>query len=360
MATKKITAVRKLHKAEDSSDSVSGNDTSCGNSGARKKTKASGTIVKSRYMQTEKKSVSKSNTQNESVLGPPRPSSPKVGSTQKTRIGTPPRRTLSSQSDRNSTFMPSILDSSSLGGNILQSTVLDGHCMCPDFDLSVIKENAAPTAQQSTVDTKAQKRNLELETFLLAFLTAKIENSTQKLKQEAEANLLTIMEEEEKVRSKVISKKRQCLLLEKQKQLDDLLTLQIAALMPVAATAKHFADEYKTFATAIDTTRHELPVKNLHIEEDRGKFLDKAVACLSQSQLALEQYIKNVSAGTDGTAECLKEIKNTAHEIDQQLLSTSSDLMELSSLVSQETVLAQQCLEEDKIGHDTAQRLFLD
>lgn len=48
---------------------------------------------------------------------------------------------------------------------------------------------------------------------------------------------------------------------------------QIVALKPVAANAKQFTEEYKTFASAIDTTRHELPVKNLHIEEDRGEFV---------------------------------------------------------------------------------------
>lgn len=48
---------------------------------------------------------------------------------------------------------------------------------------------------------------------------------------------------------------------------------QIAALQPVALTATQFTEEYKTFATAIDTTRHELPIKNLHVEEDGGEFL---------------------------------------------------------------------------------------
>lgn len=54
-----------------------------------------------------------------------------------------------------------------------------------------------------------------------------IENSTQKLKEEAERNLITLMEEEEKLRSKVMNKKRQCLHLEKQQQLNDLLDLQV-------------------------------------------------------------------------------------------------------------------------------------
>lgn len=48
---------------------------------------------------------------------------------------------------------------------------------------------------------------------------------------------------------------------------------QITALTPVAATASQFTEEYKTFASAIDTTRHELPVKNLYLEEDREEFL---------------------------------------------------------------------------------------
>ncbi|KAG9269481.1 HAUS augmin-like complex subunit 8 isoform X1 [Astyanax mexicanus] len=346
--------------SEDSQNSSSRNDSSSGNnsgnnSGARKKTRPSGTVVKSRYMQTEKKpSVLKSN---ESILVPPRPASPKAGGVQKLRVSAAaPRRSLSVHTDQNPTsVMPSILETSSFGGNILQSTALDDHCLRPDFDLSVIKENVA---SPRSADPKAQKRNLELETFLLAFLTAKIEHNTHKLKEEAERNLLIMMEEEEKLRSKVMDMKRRYLLLEKQKQLNDLLDLQVTALTPLATTAKHFTEEYKVFATAVDTTRHELPVKNLHVEEDHGKFLDKAVGCLKQSQRALEKYAKDIPRDSESNAECLKEIKNTAHEVDQQLVSVSSDLLELSALVSRETVLAQQSMEEDKIGLVTAQSLF--
>lgn len=48
---------------------------------------------------------------------------------------------------------------------------------------------------------------------------------------------------------------------------------QIAALTPVAEAAKQFTKDYKYFATAIDTTRHELPVKNFYIDGDRREFL---------------------------------------------------------------------------------------
>lgn len=48
---------------------------------------------------------------------------------------------------------------------------------------------------------------------------------------------------------------------------------QIAALTPVVETAKQFTNDYKTFATAVDATRHELPVKNFYIDGDRREFL---------------------------------------------------------------------------------------
>lgn len=49
--------------------------------------------------------------------------------------------------------------------------------------------------------------------------------------------------------------------------------MQIEALSPVAAAANTFAEEYKSFATAVDATRHTLPVKNVHIGEDPEQFL---------------------------------------------------------------------------------------
>ncbi|XP_076840573.1 HAUS augmin-like complex subunit 8 [Brachyhypopomus gauderio] len=347
MASNQPSTARKVQKStlEDSQKSTSGNDGSFGNnSGARRKNKPSSTFVKSRYMQTEKKTITKNNTQNESIAMPPRPTSPK-GSGHKPRVGTSPRRTISG--------IPNTLETSRFGSSVLHSTALYSHSVPPDFDLSVIKENAVP----STAVLKAQKRSA-LDTFLLAFITAKIEHNTQKLKEEAERNLLVVMKEEEKLRAKLASKKRQYLLFEKQKQLNDLLDLQIEALTPLAETANQFTGEYKAFATAIDTTRHELPVKNLHIEEDGGKFLEKAVVCLNQTLSVLEHYTRGLPTDSESSAECLKDIKNTAHEIDKQLLNTSAHLLELSSLQQRETVLAQQAVEEDLMGLSTAQSLF--
>ncbi|XP_051518850.1 HAUS augmin-like complex subunit 8 isoform X2 [Myxocyprinus asiaticus] len=357
MASKKLPAVRKVEKtSSDSKNSSTDNEANSGNnSGARRKTKTSGTIVKSRYMQTEPKAPAKNSVQQQSILVPPKPSSPRVSSTRNPRESIQSRRTLSTPADHNATLMTSILESSNMGGNILQSTVLDGHCIRPDFDVSVIKDKVAPP---STVDPKNDERDMAMETFLLAFLTAKIEHKNRKLREEAEKNILTVMEKEQQLRAQVNRKKRQCMLWEKQKQINNLLDLQIEALGPIAAASNKFSEEYKSFATAIDATRHKLPVKNVHIGEDTGQFLDKAVGCLNESEHDLQQYTRDVPTDCEASAECLGEMKNAAHEISQQLTKTFSELLEVSSLVRREKVLVQTSLEEDQMGKNTVQTLF--
>ncbi|XP_051516483.1 HAUS augmin-like complex subunit 8 [Myxocyprinus asiaticus] len=359
MASKKLTAVRKVEKTSlgDSKNSTTDNEVNSGNdSGARRKTKTSGTIVKSRYMQTEPKAHAKNGVPQQSTLVPPRPSSPRVSSTRKLREGMQSRRTLSTLADVNSTLMTSIVESLNLGENIImQSTVLDGHCIRPDLDVSVIKDKVVPP---STGDSKNDERSLAMETFLLAFLTAKIEHNTQKLREEAEKNILTVMEKERQLHAQVNRKTRQCMLLEKQKQINNLLDLQIESLGPIAAAANKFSEEYESFATAIDATRHKLPVKNVHIGEDTGKFLDKAVGYLNRSERTLQQYTQDIPTDCEASAECLGEMKNAAREISQQLTKTFSALLEVSSLVRHEKVLVQQSLEEHQMGWDTAQTLF--
>lgn len=54
-----------------------------------------------------------------------------------------------------------------------------------------------------------------------------MENNSHKLKAEAEGRIIAVMEEEELLRKEVHEKKRQYLLLQKNKQLDDLLDLQV-------------------------------------------------------------------------------------------------------------------------------------
>lgn len=50
---------------------------------------------------------------------------------------------------------------------------------------------------------------------------------------------------------------------------------QAELLSPLAAVCERFKEQYSTFATALDTTRHELPLKSIHLEGDGHQLLGR-------------------------------------------------------------------------------------
>lgn len=48
---------------------------------------------------------------------------------------------------------------------------------------------------------------------------------------------------------------------------------QIEVLSPLVAVCEQFKEQYKSFAASLDATRHELPIKNIHIEGDKQTYL---------------------------------------------------------------------------------------
>ncbi|XP_038157660.1 HAUS augmin-like complex subunit 8 [Cyprinodon tularosa] len=341
-----------------SSKGVSNGVKANNNPTTRKTVKTSGTVVKSRYLQSaEKTSLSKSNSLTNESTSVLRPSSPKPTSV-KPKAVTPTRRSMTPQTLAESTFSRET-ESSLLGKSVLQSTFTDGHAFRPDFDISVIKEKTViENSKDAERNPENNKRIIEMQTFLLAYLTAKMENNTAKFKAEAEAKLLQIMTEEQRLHSSVNEKKSQYLLMEKKKQLHEILDLQIDKLTPVADAANQFTKDYKSFAAAVDTTRHELPVKNFYINGNGREFLDKAEASLKQTETLLQECTRGDHVDNSTSLECLREMKTMSKDISQQLTGTCSELLELSSLVCRHSVQVQQAVEEEQLGSSRTLQLF--
>ncbi|XP_019936266.1 HAUS augmin-like complex subunit 8 [Paralichthys olivaceus] len=361
MASRRTTIAPSALKGSDALSSKSGNSSNkTSNSGTGRKTvKSSGTIVKSRYMQSaEKSSLSKSNSlTNESIAVPPRPSSPKPSGV-RPKVGISPRRSMAPQALATS-IMSRETEPSLLGESILQSTFSAGPCFRPEFDISVIKEKTVmENAAEPERNPEEEKRDIEMQTLRLAYLTAKMESNTAKLKAEAEAQILQIMEEEQALHKDVHEKKRQYLLAEKNRLMNELLDLQIAALTPVAEAAQQFTEHYKSFATAVDITRHELPVKNFYIDGDRREFLDKAVVCLKESEQLLLGCTEGDHKDNSTSLECLRNIKLTSKDISQQLSGAFSELLELSSSACRHKILVQQAVEEEQLGTARTHELY--
>lgn len=354
MATRKTTkdgnSVKNASINAKSSESSSNANRASSSGAAKKTTKSNARIVKSRYMQSaERSSLSKSNSlNNESMAAPPRPFSPKP-SGGKSKPGTPTRFSVT----------PRATGMSVVSQSILQSTFADGPCLRPDLDISVIKEK---TVMETPVlpkrNAEDEKELLDMQTFLLAYLIAKMEHNTAKLKAEAETKMLLAMEEEQRLRNEVQEKKRQYLLTENRRVVNELLDMQIASLTPVAETSQQFMSDYKSFAAAVDTTRHELPVKNFYIDDDRRQFLEKAETCLKESEKLLLECTEGEHKDNTSSLECLKNMKTTSKNISQQLSGACSELLELSSLVCRHTVHVQQDTEEQQLGQSRTRELY--
>lgn len=53
---------------------------------------------------------------------------------------------------------------------------------------------------------------------------------------------------------------------------------QIEVLTPLVAICEPFKEQYKSFAASLDATRHELLIKNIHIEGDKQAYLGMKIS----------------------------------------------------------------------------------
>ncbi|XP_012519699.1 PREDICTED: HAUS augmin-like complex subunit 8 [Propithecus coquereli] len=94
---------------------------------------------------------------------------------------------------------------------------------------------------------------------------------------------------------------------------------QIEMLSPFEAVAERFKEQYKTFATALDATRHELPMRSIHLEGDGQQFLDALQSELKTTQKLLEDLGIGNSEENVQVLDLLGELKDVAVEKDLEL-----------------------------------------
>ncbi|XP_014442788.1 HAUS augmin-like complex subunit 8 [Tupaia chinensis] len=331
--------------------------------GARPKEKKppGGRVIESRYLKYEKKT-------NKTV-------------TQKTPaadVSKSSGKTLEGRRDP-SLLQKSKADSSGMGKSLLQSTLLEGHGAAPpDLDLSAINEKSAlrktpqldkgaakkpkpksfSAPQKKSPTPSEAMETLESQTVLLTLLTVKMEKGLADFEQKAEKNLLTLCREKERLQKEVHELRRK-LLLDQRKRKQPLPSyLQIEMLSPFEAASERFREQYKTFATALDTTRHELPVKSIHLEGDGQQALDALQAELQATQHLLGELGIGTLEDNVKVLHFLSELKELTSRKDQELRRYVEEVHELSAEASKEAALANQEVWEEAQGPETASRWY--
>ncbi|KAM8765400.1 HAUS augmin-like complex subunit 8 isoform 2-T2 [Rhynchonycteris naso] len=253
----------------------------------------------------------------------------------------------------------------------LQSTLLEGHGTAPpDLDLSAINdksmlrktpqlEKTMSRKPQSTSFSASQKKNpdlsesmemMESQTLLLTLLTIKMENSLAAFEEKAERNLLTLCQEKEKLQKRTQELKHRFLLCQQKQELAAVLDAQIEMLSPYQTVSERFKEQYKTFATALDTTRHELPVRSVHLHGDGQQFLDDLQQELTTTHHLLGELGVCSSEENGKVLDLLGELKEVTQRKDLELRRSFAQVLEMSAGVSKEAALINQEVWEEAHG----------
>ncbi|OXB58739.1 hypothetical protein ASZ78_010625 [Callipepla squamata] len=270
-----------------------------------------------------------------------------------------------------------LLNQSSYEKGDLQSTLVDeDEITRPDLDLSAINAKAVcqkATTSMASCETDAETsvtmqtsedyysalmNELRSEELILTYLKVKQEKSLAQLEEKAEKNLLLLCEEKERQQEKLHELKREVLLKEREQKLDEELVKQVEVLSPLVPLLERFKEQYKSFAVALDATRHKLPIKNIHIEGDMPTYLDNL-----QKQLTITQeLLAEVTLGSsEGSAEAFSELQDTEEEfqqLEEELQRTFTQVQNLSYEASKEVSLHNQRICEDSHGLDVVRRWY--
>ncbi|KAM7081590.1 LOW QUALITY PROTEIN: HAUS augmin-like complex subunit 8 [Ciconia maguari] len=330
-----------------------------------------GRIVKSRYLQYDKKDAKKDTSANSFSTSTAKPSS-----------ATKTRSILPQKCKTSAGVVPSSLNQSSFEKGDLQSTLLDeDKSSRPDLDLSAIndkncpqKENPGsnsackgdagtrPKTKKAGIDSDAL-RELESQT-PLTYLRVKAGKNLAELEKKAEKNLLMLCEEKERQEEKLCKLKREILLKEREQKLDDALDKQMEVLSPLVPICEQFKEQYKSFAVSLDATRHELPIKNIHIEGRWLTYLDELRKQLTITQELLAEVMPSYSEESAKAFGVLKELKEVSQKLDKELKAclicsrSFTQAQNLSFEVSKEVSLHNQRICEENHGLDVVKRWY--
>ncbi|XP_063016776.1 HAUS augmin-like complex subunit 8 isoform X1 [Melospiza melodia melodia] len=267
----------------------------------------------------------------------------------------------------------SSLNQAGLEKGDLQSTLIDEEQMkLPDLDISAINDNSDPkkssyseSVSEKNSETKKRMNKtrkatassdllevLESETLILTFLKLRMEKRVAKMEEKAEKNLLMLCEEKRRQQEKLLELKREILLEERKQKLNEVLDKQIEVLSPLVAVCEQFKEQYRNFAAGLDATRHELPIKNIHIEGDKQTYLEELEKQLRITQELLTEVMPEHSEDGGKALGALKELQEVSQQLSQGLQRSFTDVQNLSFEASKEVSLHNQYLCEEKHGVD--------
>lgn len=112
------------------------------------------------------------------------------------------------------------------------------------------------------------------------------------------------------------------------------------------------------FATALDTTRHELPLKSIHLEGDGHQLLEALQPELEVTHRLLGELGIGNAKENEQVLALLSELRDATTSKDLELRRIFSQVLELSAEASKEAALTNQEVWEEAQGLGTSSQWY--
>ncbi|XP_065829894.1 HAUS augmin-like complex subunit 8 [Oscarella lobularis] len=161
-----------------------------------------------------------------------------------------------------------------VGKQIAESSKLSGQHGSSKSKTKTTSSKLSRHAAPSQALTQGQLDLLEARVSQWVYLETLARKAAQDQEKEAHTQLYSVWSENERIRQQIHELESKILQYRYEEELDKAVDEQLAALDPVVSQLTAVKSEYPRLALALDTTRHQLPVHDLHLPENQDDLLN--------------------------------------------------------------------------------------
>ncbi|XP_053407159.1 uncharacterized protein LOC123546104 [Mercenaria mercenaria] len=210
-------------------------------------------------------------------------------------------------------------------------------------NVSMCNQSVLASKPKQKLDAKTVQQKLDLlymYNLQWAFLEAKAKKTFHEQEKQAMAQIYGLYEEVENLRKVKSEREQQHARFRHTNITDNLAEVQRQCLGPVVNNLPSLQKQYSNLAYALDTTRHQIPTKDIHLPENEEQFQAKLEAQLLES----ERLLGEVSAVTRQDVPTISAMGNAMVTMEQAVEGMEEELRKSRELLAAtETLTMHEC-----------------
>ncbi|XP_052227169.1 uncharacterized protein LOC127841978 isoform X2 [Dreissena polymorpha] len=210
-------------------------------------------------------------------------------------------------------------------------------------NVSIYHQSTVSSKPKQKKDAKSAQKAIDLQYMFSqqwAFLEAKAKQTLHEQEQQAMAQIYGVYEEVEKLRKEKTEKDKYLARLQHTNNTDHMAEVQRQCLGPVVNSLPELQKQYSNLAYALDTTRHQIPMTEVYVPDNKEQFEAKLEAHLLES----ERLLGEISSITRQDVPNIVSMGTALSTMEQSVETMKNELKKSEELLAAvETLTIQEC-----------------